>query len=167
MEQCLYYCALYGLTPFVCDAFLLLLAAVHIVIEHAGDLMLLQGGALGYWSQQGFEGHHKVTKKVYSRASNHRGGRANAETTCSFQIIKHQARKVFCGMRQDLHASFADGTINNRAAARFLRHALRQCPEEKALERKAERITVKRYTEDLCGKAGAGAAKRRRTSIER
>ena len=124
--------------------------------------MLLQGGALGYWSQQGFEGHHKVTKKIYSRASNHRGGRSESKTNCAFQIIKHQSRKVFSGMRRKLVRLFADGNLKNRAAARFLARTLEQSKEEKELELHAEKITVKRYTAQLVAAAGSGAAKRRR-----
>ena len=80
-------------------------ATVHMIVEHSADLMVLQGkdgkmSALGYWSQQGFEAFHKVTKTKWSRQTNHCGGRASDNTSASLQIFNSHGREFLLRARR-------------------------------------------------------------------
>ena len=53
-------------------------SVVHMVIEHSAVLCDIQG-PLGFWSQQSYEGSHKLMKQTFSRSTNHGGGRVTPQ----------------------------------------------------------------------------------------
>ena len=79
---------------------------VHLVVEHSAVLCDIQG-PLGFWSQQSYEGSHKIAKQTFSRSTNHGGGRIRPQTkqiqiraSPAYQMISKHCRTFVLNIRQ-------------------------------------------------------------------
>lgn len=139
--------------------------AVHIVVEHSADLMQLQGKdgglcALGYWSQQGFEAFHKVTKTTWSRATNHCGGHETDTTSSSFQIMKNHVRKFVYKARKHSSVAMETGMCSPKVS-QFVHNLFAPSRAEQVLEVKTREATHNRYKQHLISKADEGSRARK------
>ena len=68
---------------------------MHFVVDHAA-YFIWNFGALGFWSQQGVEAAHKITKAAYGRASSRDGGRGDADERApsTLQVMRKAGRIV-------------------------------------------------------------------------
>lgn len=156
-------------------------SAVHLIIEHSAYLISTRG-PMGFWSQQSMEASHKsacyrdyyccdccdcccfaVTKELYSRGTNHDGGRREKSSSALFQIIQKTARILVGQSRLQLLQRPAAGL--DTTASSWLQTAaavFQETPAEARVQRKAHRNAVKNgYTQlPKVLRSGSEAARR-------
>ena len=81
---------------------------MHLIIEHSAILTCRQG-PLGFWSQQSYEGSHKIVKTNISRSSSFGGGKTgDRKTTSVYQVMAKHARMFILKIRRAVSQALID-----------------------------------------------------------